>query len=91
MDTVTKKEGNSMTYFIDASTFICSCPFVFVETNSIGAGLEGRWRLHVGHVLYISQVSQHILQLGPIRPYSTSAAVLPNRHIVMDNRGREII
>lgn len=53
------------------STFVCSVPFVLIEPDCVGPGLRGGWRLHVGQVLCISQVSQHVLQLGPVWPCLT--------------------
>lgn len=45
---------------------------MLVEPDRVRPGLWGGWRLHVGQVLYISQVSQHVLQLGPVWPCLTS-------------------
>lgn len=44
---------------------------MLVEPDHVGPGLGGGWRLHVGQVLCISQVSQHVLQLGPVWPCLT--------------------
>lgn len=55
-----------------SSTFICPGPVVLVETDRIGAGLGGQRGLHVGQVLCVSQVGQHVLQFGPVWPYLTS-------------------
>lgn len=40
---------------------------MLVEPDRVGSGLgAGWWGLHVGQVLCIPQVSQHVLQLGPV-------------------------
>ena len=41
---------------------------MLVEPSRVGSGLGCGWRLHVRQVLCISQVGQHVLQLGPVWP-----------------------
>lgn len=75
VDTVSSDEGWRDEWrergCFSSSTFVCSVPIMLVEPDRIGPGLGGWWQLHVGQVLCVSQVSQHVLQLRPVWSCST--------------------
>lgn len=68
----------SVTFFlclIFSFTFFGSVGFVLVEADRVGPGLRLGRRLHVRQILCVSEVGQHVLQLGPVRPCSRSQVV----------------
>lgn len=67
-DEAIQRGGNFRSAAAELSTFIGSVPFVLVEPDSAGPGLRSRGRLHVRQILCVSEVSQHVLQLWPVRP-----------------------
>lgn len=67
-DEAIQRGGNFRLAVAELSTFIGSVPFVLVEPDSAGPGLRSRGRLHVRQILCVSEVSQHVLQLWPVRP-----------------------
>lgn len=73
------------------STFVCSVPFVLIEPDCVGPRRRGGWRLHVGQVLRISQVSQHVLQLGSVWPCFTGQfkGVSKQRHSDEERRKKK--
>ena len=70
---------NQICWYFHSITFICSIPLVLVEAGHAGPGLGGRWWLHVGQVLCVPQVSEHVLQFGPVWPYITSQVKSVNK------------
>ena len=49
-------------------TFVRPAGLMLVEAWHAGPGLGGGGGLHVGQVLHVAEVSQHVLQLGPVGP-----------------------